>query len=57
VHIDAPAIDFAALARSMGCFGEGPVTEPSELRGALSSAVAAVSSGQVALVHVVTEDA
>jgi acetolactate synthase-1/2/3 large subunit len=57
VHIDAPAIDFAALARSMGCLGEGPITEPSELRGALSSAVAAVSSGQVAVVHVVTEDA
>ena len=57
VHIDAPAIDFASLARSMGCSGEGPITEPSDLRGALSSAVAAVSSGQVALVHVVTEDA
>jgi len=57
VHIDAPAIDFAALARSMGCSGEGPITEPSELRGALLSAVAAVRSGQVAVVHVVTEDA
>jgi thiamine pyrophosphate-dependent acetolactate synthase large subunit-like protein len=57
VHIDAPAIDFAALARSMGCSGEGPITEPSQLRGALSSAVAAVSAGQVAVVHVVTEDA
>jgi len=57
VHIDAPAIDFASLARSMGGWGVGPITEPSELRGALSSAVAAVGAGQVAVVHVVSEGA
>ena len=57
VHIDAPAIDFASLARSMGCLGVGPITDPSELSGAFSSAVRAVGAGQVAVVHVVTEGA
>jgi acetolactate synthase-1/2/3 large subunit len=54
VHIDDPAIDFASLARAMGCHGEGPITHPSELRASLASAVKAVLAGEVAVVHVVT---
>lgn len=54
VHIDDPAIDFAAMARSMGCHGEGPITDPDELKGALSAAVKAVLAGEVAVVHIVS---
>lgn len=54
VHIDEPAIDFATMARSMGCHGEGPITDPQDLKGALSAAVKAVLAGEVAVVHVVS---
>jgi acetolactate synthase-1/2/3 large subunit len=53
--IDEPAIDFAALARSMGVHAEGPITNPNELGPALARAVQAVKRGEPALVDVVTE--
>ncbi len=31
-HVDDPAIDFAAMARSFGVSGEGPVRNPADLR-------------------------
>ncbi|MGI9260112.1 MAG: thiamine pyrophosphate-dependent enzyme, partial [Gammaproteobacteria bacterium] len=53
--IDDPAIDFAALAGSMGVFSTGPVTSPSELRSALAQAVDVVEQGEPALVDVVSQ--
>jgi acetolactate synthase-1/2/3 large subunit len=50
-----PAVDFAALARSFGVHGEGPISEPGDLAPALSRAVAIVKSGQPALVDVITD--
>jgi acetolactate synthase I/II/III large subunit len=53
--IDDPNIDYATLARSMGVYGEGPITNPVELGPALKRAVARVERGETALVDVVTQ--
>ena len=50
-----PNIDFATVARGFGVHGEGPVTNPNDLAPALKRAIAAVKSGQPALVDVVTD--
>jgi len=50
-----PAPDFGALARSMGCYGEGPIERPADIRPALARALAAVKQGRPALVDVVTQ--
>jgi acetolactate synthase-1/2/3 large subunit len=50
-----PNIDFATVARGFGVHGEGPVTDPNDLASALKRAIAAVKSGQPALVDVVTD--
>jgi thiamine pyrophosphate-dependent acetolactate synthase large subunit-like protein len=55
VAITDPNIDFAMLARSMGVYGEGPITEPRNLGPALRRAVERVEKGEVALVDVVTQ--
>jgi thiamine pyrophosphate-dependent acetolactate synthase large subunit-like protein len=39
----------------MGAHGEGPITDPKDLAPALSRAIAAVKSGQPAVVDVVTD--
>jgi acetolactate synthase-1/2/3 large subunit len=52
--IQGPAPDFAALARSMGCYGEGPIEDPAELRPALQRAIDEVKHGRLALVDTVT---
>jgi len=53
--IKDPNVDFATVARGMGAHGEGPITDPNELAGALKRAIAAVKEGQPALVDVVTD--
>jgi len=50
-----PNIDFATVARGFGAHGEGPISDPSELAPALKRAIAAVKSGQPALVDVVAD--
>jgi acetolactate synthase I/II/III large subunit len=55
VAIDNPNIDFAMMARSMGLYGEGPITEPKDLGPALRRATERVEKGEVALVDVVTQ--
>jgi len=50
-----PEPDFAALARSMGCWGEGPIERPNDIRPALQRALAEVKQGRPALVDVVTQ--
>jgi acetolactate synthase-1/2/3 large subunit len=49
-----PEPDFAALARSMGCWGEGPIERPEDIRPALERAVAEVKRGRLALVDTIT---
>ena len=41
-EIDAPAPDFAAMARSMGWYAEGPITDPDEAGPAIERAAADV---------------
>ena len=53
--IKNPNIDYAAMARSMGVHGEGPITDPNDLGPALKRALDAVSRGEPALVDVVTQ--
>ena len=50
-----PAIDFAGLARSMGVWASGPVTDPGELGSVLRQAIAVVQEGQPALVDVICQ--
>jgi thiamine pyrophosphate-dependent acetolactate synthase large subunit-like protein len=47
-----PEIDMAALARAQGARGFGPVQRRDELRATLAQAIAAVDSGEVAVVDV-----
>jgi acetolactate synthase-1/2/3 large subunit len=54
-EIDNPRIDFAALARSMGVWAEGPIEDPQHLSGAISRAIAIVESGLPALVDVICQ--
>jgi thiamine pyrophosphate-dependent acetolactate synthase large subunit-like protein len=53
--ITDPNIDYATLARSMGVYSEGPITDPKDLGPALKRAVARVERGETALVDVVTQ--
>ena len=50
-----PEPDFAALARAMGCYGEGPIDKPADIRPALERALAEVKKGRLALVDTITQ--
>jgi len=50
-----PAIDFGMLARSMGVWGMGPITDPQAVRPTLRQVLDSVKGGQPALVDVVTQ--
>jgi len=49
-----PSIDIAGVARSMGAFAPGPVTDPAKLSLAFAEAIEAVRAGKVAVVEVIT---
>ncbi len=53
--IKNPNIDYAALARSMGVHGEGPITDPKDLGPAIARALEVVDRGEPALVDAVTQ--
>ena len=56
IDIDDPYVDFAAMAKSFGAWGEGPIEDPSELRSALERAVnEVINNGKLAVVDVITE--
>ena len=56
VEIDNPAPDFAALARSLGMYAEGPVENGNDLGEALRRAIKVVEEQQVpALVDAITQ--
>lgn len=50
-----PEPDFGALARSMGCYGEGPIDTPKDVRPALERALAEVKKGRLALIDTITQ--
>jgi thiamine pyrophosphate-dependent acetolactate synthase large subunit-like protein len=53
--IDDPIIDFAALARSMGVWAEGPISDPAALPAAITRALDVVKSGRPALLDTITQ--
>jgi acetolactate synthase I/II/III large subunit len=50
-----PDIDYAAMARSMGVWAEGPILDPGRLGPAIARALKVVKSGKPALLDVVTQ--
>jgi acetolactate synthase I/II/III large subunit len=55
MDLDDPAPDFAAMAKSMGWYAEGPIEKPADLAAALKRAIAKVKSGQPALLDTITQ--
>jgi thiamine pyrophosphate-dependent acetolactate synthase large subunit-like protein len=53
--IKDPNVDFAAVARGFGVYGEGPIEDPKELGPALQRALAVVKRGEPALIDVITD--
>ena len=53
--ITDPNIDFASVAKGLGVYAEGPITDPKELGPAIRRAVAVVKRGEPALVDAVTQ--
>ena len=54
-EINAPYIDYAKLAQSMGMYAIGPIEDPNELSPALKRAVQVVKAGEPALVDAVVQ--
>ena len=54
-RLEKPNIDYGMLARSLGVYGEGPITDPKDLGPALRRAIEVVAKGEPALVDVVTQ--
>ncbi len=55
MDLDDPAPDFAAMAKSMGWYAEGPFESPDGLQAALGRAIAEVKAGRPALLDTVTQ--
>jgi acetolactate synthase-1/2/3 large subunit len=55
MDLDDPAPDFAAMARSMGWYAEGPIESPGGIAAALARAIAKVKAGQPALLDTITQ--
>ena len=53
--ITDPNIDFATVAKGLGVYSEGPITNPNDLGPAIRRAVAVVKRGEPALVDAVTQ--
>jgi thiamine pyrophosphate-dependent acetolactate synthase large subunit-like protein len=53
--ITDPNIDYAKLAQSLGCYAEGPISNPNDIGPALRRAAAVIKKGEPALVDVVTQ--
>jgi len=54
-HIRDPEPDLAAMARSLGLIGHGPLTSPADLEGVLAESVSAVKEGAAVVVDVHVE--
>jgi thiamine pyrophosphate-dependent acetolactate synthase large subunit-like protein len=53
IKIDSPNINYAALAKAYGVYGEGPIDTPSEVGPAIRRALAVVKRGEPALIDIV----
>ena len=50
-----PGIDFAMLAKSMGVYSQGPISNPADVGPAIQRAIAVVKNGEPALIDVVSQ--
>ncbi|HYH40469.1 MAG TPA: thiamine pyrophosphate-dependent enzyme [Burkholderiales bacterium] len=50
MRIEDPDIDIAGMARTQGCTGIGPVTEPSALQSEIEKGIAAARAGEVVVI-------
>jgi acetolactate synthase-1/2/3 large subunit len=55
MDMDTPEPDFATMAKSMGWYAEGPITDPKDVNAALKRAIERVKAGQPALVDTITQ--
>jgi acetolactate synthase-1/2/3 large subunit len=55
MDMDDPAPDFAAIAKAMGWYAEGPIERPAEIAAALERAIKRVKAGQPALLDTITQ--
>jgi len=53
--ITNPNIDYAGLAKSMGVYGQGPISNPNDLGPAIKRAIDVVKRGEPALIDVVSQ--
>ncbi len=53
--IEDPFIDYAAMARSMGVWAEGPIEDPAKLGPVVREALAMVEQGVPAFIDVVAQ--
>ena len=53
--ITNPDVNYSAVAKGFGVYGDGPVSDPAQLAPALKRAIAVVKSGQPALLDVVMD--
>ncbi|HEX3485516.1 MAG TPA: thiamine pyrophosphate-dependent enzyme [Micropepsaceae bacterium] len=53
--MDNPNIDFATLAKSMGVYSQGPISNPADVGAAIQRAIAVVKKGEPALIDVVSQ--
>jgi acetolactate synthase I/II/III large subunit len=53
--LDDPAIDFAGLAKSLGVWSSGPISDPNKLRATLTRAIDVVEQGEPALVDILCQ--
>jgi acetolactate synthase-1/2/3 large subunit len=55
MDMDDPAPDFAAMAKAMGWYAEGPIDRPGDVAAALKRAIERVKAGQPALLDTITQ--
>jgi acetolactate synthase I/II/III large subunit len=55
MDMDDPAPDFAAMAKAMGWYAEGPIDKPGDVAAALQRAIKRVKAGQPALLDTITQ--
>jgi acetolactate synthase I/II/III large subunit len=53
--ISNPDIDYATMAKSMGVYGQGPISNPADLGPAIKRAIDVVKRGEPALIDVVSQ--
>jgi acetolactate synthase-1/2/3 large subunit len=53
--LDSPFIDYVALAKAYGVYGQGPIDNPNDLGAAIKRAIDVVKRGEPALVDVLTQ--